>query len=166
MNVTLAYTPPAPTSCHSICGIWVPPLHPLPWKSGVLTTELPGKPLPVILTLLKQPVKLRSEFNCFTSVARQLLYLMLPLSHFSHVRSVWPHRRQPASLCPWDSPGKNTGVGCHFLLHFSLFSPHLLHPFTKEMTNFVLSSDCVWVWVVGWKHNSSPLFLRTRKIWS
>ena len=19
--------------------------------------------------------------------------------------------------CPWDSPGKNTGVGCHFLLH-------------------------------------------------
>ena len=20
-------------------------------------------------------------------------------------------------LCPWDSPGKNTGVGCHFLLH-------------------------------------------------
>lgn len=51
-------------------------------------------------------------------------------------------------------------------LFFSLFSPHLLHPFTKEMTNFVLSSDCVWVWVVGRKHNSSPLFLRTRKIWS
>ena len=21
-----------------------------------------------------------------------------------------------ALLCPWDSPGKNTGVGCHFLL--------------------------------------------------
>jgi len=20
-------------------------------------------------------------------------------------------------LCPWDSPGKNTGVGCHALLH-------------------------------------------------
>ena len=31
--------------------------------------------------------------------------------------SVWPHRRQPTRLlCPWDSPGKNTGVGCHFLL--------------------------------------------------
>ena len=30
---------------------------------------------------------------------------------------VWPHRRQPTRLpCPWDSPGKNTGVGCHFLL--------------------------------------------------
>ena len=31
--------------------------------------------------------------------------------------SVGPHRRQPTRLlCPWDSPGKNTGVGCHFLL--------------------------------------------------
>ena len=33
--------------------------------------------------------------------------------------SVRPHRRQPTRLpCPWDSPGKNTGVGCHFLLQF------------------------------------------------
>ena len=31
--------------------------------------------------------------------------------------SVWPHRRQPTRLPrPWDSPGKNTGVGCHVLL--------------------------------------------------
>ena len=31
--------------------------------------------------------------------------------------SVRPHRRQPTRLlCPWDSPGKNTGVGCHFLV--------------------------------------------------
>ena len=31
--------------------------------------------------------------------------------------SVRPHRRQPTRLPrPWDSPGKNTGVGCYFLL--------------------------------------------------
>jgi len=31
--------------------------------------------------------------------------------------SVRPHRQQLTRLlCPWDSPGKNTGVGCHFLL--------------------------------------------------
>ena len=30
--------------------------------------------------------------------------------------SVLPHGWQPTSLPhPWDSPGKNTGVGCHFL---------------------------------------------------
>ena len=31
--------------------------------------------------------------------------------------SVRPHRRQPTRLPrSWDSPGENTGVGCHFLL--------------------------------------------------
>ena len=31
--------------------------------------------------------------------------------------SVRPHRQQPTRLRrPWDSPGKNTGVGCHCLL--------------------------------------------------
>ena len=31
--------------------------------------------------------------------------------------SVWPHRQQPTRLLhPWDSPGKNTGLSCPFLL--------------------------------------------------
>ena len=31
--------------------------------------------------------------------------------------SVQPHKWQPTKLPrPWDFPGKNTGVGCHFLL--------------------------------------------------
>ena len=34
------------------------------------------------------------------------LQSLLLLRRFSHVRLP----------CPWDSPGKNTGVGCHFLL--------------------------------------------------
>ena len=57
--------------------------------------------------------------------------------------SVRPHRRQPTRLRhPWDSPGKNTGVGCHFLLQcmkaksesevaqrpHGLQSSRLLHP--------------------------------------
>ena len=42
---------------------------------------------------------------------------LLLLSHFSRVRLCTTHRRQPTRLPrPWDSPGKNTGVGCHFLL--------------------------------------------------
>ena len=41
---------------------------------------------------------------------------LLLLSRFNRVR---PHRRQPTrhpAPGPWDSLGKNTGVGCHFLL--------------------------------------------------
>ena len=43
------------------------------------------------------------------------LLLLLLLSRFSHVDSVRPHGL-PRLLHPWGSPGKNTGVGCHFLL--------------------------------------------------
>ena len=44
-----------------------------------------------------------------------ILLLLLLLSRFSRVW-LWPHRRQPTRLPrPCDSPGKNTGVGCHFL---------------------------------------------------
>ena len=61
-----------------------------------------------------------------------VLLLLLLLSHLSGVRlcvaaatakllqlclTVQSHRRQPTRLPrPWDSPGKNTGMGCHFLL--------------------------------------------------
>ena len=39
-------------------------------------------------------------------------------SHQSSPTLCDPHRRQPTRLPrPWDSPGKNTGVGCHFLFH-------------------------------------------------
>ena len=46
--------------------------------------------------------------------------------------SLWPHGLQPIRLlCPWSSPGKNTGVGCHALLQ-GIFptqgsNPGLLH---------------------------------------
>ena len=30
--------------------------------------------------------------------------------------TLWPHRLAYQTLCPWDSPGKKSGMGCHFLL--------------------------------------------------
>ena len=46
--------------------------------------------------------------------------------------SLGPHGLYPARLlCPWDSPGKNTRVGCHLLLQGIFptqgFNPGLLH---------------------------------------
>ena len=39
------------------------------------------------------------------------------VSHSVVSNSSWPHGLQPIRLlCPRDSPSKNTGVGCHFLL--------------------------------------------------
>ena len=41
--------------------------------------------------------------------------LLLLLSHFSRVQ-LCATPKAAAYQAPWDSPGKNTGVGCHFLL--------------------------------------------------
>ena len=47
---------------------------------------------------------------------RETLLLLLQVASIVS-DSVRPHRRQPTRLPRlWDSPGKNTGVGCHFLL--------------------------------------------------
>ena len=57
--------------------------------------------------------------------------------------SVRSHRRQPTRLlCPWDSPGKNIGVGCHFLLQgYALPSGN---------------NNCFWMypWFKCWKKNT------------
>ena len=77
-----------------------------------------------------------SKFTCLYSLALSLLLLRglfqtsihLSLSNvigfmrtFSVAQScptlLQPHGLQPTRLfCPWNFPGKNTGVGCHFLL--------------------------------------------------
>ena len=62
--------------------------------------------------------------------------------------SVRPHRRQPTRLPrPWDSPSKNTGVGCHFLLQCmkekseSEVAPQIMivDDFIIQKTNEILS---------------------------
>ena len=59
----------------------------------------------------------------FKSIKNTLFHVHIPinllllLSRFNLCDSVRLHRQQPTRLPrPWDSPGKNTGVGCHFLL--------------------------------------------------
>ena len=47
----------------------------------------------------------------------KLVCIQLLLSHFSHVRlCATPQTAAYQAPHPWDSPGKNSGVGCHFLL--------------------------------------------------
>ena len=56
---------------------------------------------------------------CEKKKERQNLIIkrLLLLSHISRVRlCVTPLTAAHQAPCPWDSPGKNTGVGCHFLL--------------------------------------------------
>ena len=51
-----------------------------------------------------------------------VLWTFLLVNHSVVSDSLWPYELQPARLlCPWDFPGKNAGVFCHFLLQ-GLFS--------------------------------------------
>ena len=60
------------------------------------------------------------------------------------VDSLWSHELRPTKLlCPWDFPGKNTGVGCHFLLQ-GIFpaqrsDPHLLYLLHWQAGSLLLS---------------------------
>ena len=72
---------------------WLNPpfLSLLHWQVGSLPLAPPGKP-------------------------KTYLLLLLLLSCFSHVWLCDPIYGSPPGSCSWDSPGKNIGVGCHFLL--------------------------------------------------
>ena len=67
-------------------------------------------------------------------------------SHSGMSNSLQPHGLQPTSLLrPWDFPGKNTGVGCHFLLQ-RIFSTqgHNLH--------FLLGRQILYHWATWEAH--------------
>ena len=99
-----------------------------------------------------------------------LMSVLLLLRRFSRVRLVRPYGWQPTRLpCPWDSPGKNTGVGCHFLLQCmkvksesevtqscpTLSDPmdcmqptRLLHPWDFPGKSTGVGSHCLLRWVL------------------
>ena len=76
--------------------------------------------------------------------------------------SLWLHGLKPSRLlCPWNSPGKNSGLGCPFLL-LGIFlnqglNPSLLHciPYTyrKHKFFFFLSLNLV-TWLQAARHQS------------
>ena len=81
--------------------------------------------------------------------------------------SLWPSRLRPTRLlCPWGSPGKNSGVGCHSLPQ-GIFrtggsSPGLMH--CRQITvwgtgkPYGFSSSHAWMWELdhkkGWAYKN------------
>ena len=90
--------------------------------------------------------------------------------------SVRPHRRQPTRLsCPWDSPGKSSSVGCHFLLQCVQVKTEkevtqfclTLRPYGQQPTSFLCPWDFPgkkfnsWVGKIHWRKDRlpTPVFL-------
>ena len=88
--------------------------------------------------------------SCLVAFTRSASFIVCVCSVASVMSdSVRPHGLQSARLlCPWDSPGKNTGVGCHALLQRifltqgsnpSLMSPALAGGFFTTSTSWEAS---------------------------
>ena len=93
--------------------------------SRVLAWRIPGTVEPGGLPSMGSPSRTRlkqlsssssSQYSCLEHPMDRGMVLLL-LSRFSCVRlCVIPRTAAIRLPRPWDSPGKNTGVGCHFLL--------------------------------------------------
>ena len=87
-----------------------------PWIVTPPGSPTHGNPLArvlekVAISFFRGPSQ-HSDLTCISYMAAAAAAVTSVLSDSGR-----PHRRQPTRLPrPWDSPGKNTGVGCHFLL--------------------------------------------------
>ena len=97
-------------------------------------------------------------------LSRQENWSGLPFPSPMHEREKWkgspsvmsdslrPHGLQPTRLlCPWDFPGKSTGVGCHCLLHKHLYFlllflfTNVSSPFTSLLLWNMLPFICIFL---------------------
>ena len=92
-------------SCPTLCD---------PIEGSPPSSSIPG----ILQARILQWVAISFSNACMHAKSLQsCLTLLLLLSRFSHVLTLCdPRDGSPPGSRPWDSPGKNTGVGCHFLL--------------------------------------------------
>ena len=99
----------------------------------------------------------------YPTLARIINYFhrCILLSHFSRVRpcaTPWTAAHQAPQPRPWDSSGKNAGVGCHFLLHRCILDiPKFDHTFEYlsflssvqifELNLFLFPLKCIFYWL-------------------
>ena len=66
---------------------------------------------------LRRQVRWSSISTSYCLLGDGILRELIMCMHSVMSNSVGPHRQRPTRLPrPWDSPSKDTGVGCHFLL--------------------------------------------------
>ena len=95
--------------------------------SGPITSwQIDGETVETVSDLIFLGSKITADGDCSHEIKRRLVLgrkvmtnlPLLILSGFSRVRlCATPWTAAPRLVCPWDFPGKSTGVGCHCLLH-------------------------------------------------
>ena len=73
---------------------------------------------------------------------------------------VWPHGLYPSRLCPWDSPGKNTRVGCHALLSTTLPVAEWLRFWPKPVWRLDSEASGTYCRCHCWEHSVTGVGLK------
>ena len=123
------------------------------WLHGVLVKQSPGCKLLyiewisnkvllyntgnyilyLVINTIEKNLSIYLSIYIYLSISESLCYTPESKSVNRSVvfNSLQPHGLQPTRLCPWNSPVKNTGVGCHSLLQWIFptqgSNPGLLH---------------------------------------
>ena len=126
----MPFPPPVMPSVSPPCPSPLPPAPPpaqLYFRFGSKSFSFwDAVPPPSVQTLSSQvPYILFFLWDTFDLCLYFMLLLLFRYSVMSD--SLWPSRSPPGSFCPWDFPGKNTGVGCYFLLQ-GIFPTQGLNP--------------------------------------
>ena len=70
----------------------------------------------------------------------EFYFLLVCAKSLNFIQLFWVHGSYPAGLlCPWDFPGKNTGVGSHFLFQ-KIFLTQGLNPYFLGLPHWEASS--------------------------
>ena len=125
------------------------------------------------------PIKHVIEFSISYKKHLMLILLLCAVTQSSLIL-LWPHGQPKWLLCPWSFPGRNTRVGCYFLL-WGIFpiqgsNSHLFHLLywqvdslplchltlyfygrlfltkKKQQTNHSLQAEMTEYEMVGWHH--------------
>ena len=111
------------------------------WTSHPVVPTRNPNPVGFLAGLLNSRVLTLRE-SSLTKKVLQVIWQACVLSCSVMSDSLWPHGLKPTRLlCPWDSPGKNTRVGCHNLLQgISLkgLNPSLLHHLHWQVSALLL----------------------------
>ena len=95
------------------------------------------------------------ECNCFTILCQFLMYNEMNQLCYCYyclvIVSKHVHGAMDRLLCPWDFPGKNPGVGFHFLLQCIFpaqgLNLHLLHWQEDSLPLSLLGTSCVYAYI-------------------
>ena len=99
------------------------------------------------------------------------------LGHFSHVQLCHPMDCSPSRLlCPWDSPGKNTGVGCHPLPQgifptqgsnpCLLYLPALAGGFSSTSTTWEAPYICINTYIGRYLSRTINIHIKCRSLYN